>query len=83
MVTRLDLVVKKEDFKNLLSAIKSEINKPLKVKSFLIISHDFSFIKNSEKPNSFLVALESELGKPLFLQDKKAYILSEYKLQNQ
>jgi hypothetical protein len=79
LVTRVDLTVKNEDYKNVLSAIKSEIEKPLKVKSFLIISHDFCFI-NSDKPNSFLETLKTEFGKPFSYQDKKAYVLSEYEL---
>lgn len=78
MISRVDLTVKQEEFKNLLSAIKSELKKPLKVKSFLIISHDFSLIKNSDKPKSFSKALEAEFGQPISYQDKRAYVLSEY-----
>ena len=81
LVSRVDLTVRQEDFKILLSAIKSELKRPLIVKSFLIISHDFSFIKDSDKPNIFSGSLESELGKPLSYKDRKAYILSEYQLQ--
>jgi hypothetical protein len=83
LISRIDLTIKQKDFTNLLVAIKSETKKPLKVKSFLIISHDFSFIKNSDKLKSFSGVLEAELGNPLDYQDRKAYILSEYKLQNQ
>ena len=79
LISRVDLLVKLEDYQNILSAIQSEIEKPLKVKSFLVISHDFCFI-NSDKPQRFLAALKSEWGEPLSEQDQKAYVLSEYEL---
>ncbi|OUL23321.1 hypothetical protein BV378_21850 [Nostoc sp. RF31YmG] len=80
LVARVDLVVKAEEYKNVILAIKSKIKSPLTIKSFLIISHDFSFVKNPKKPNIFMEILLTEFGQPLLYKDKKSYVLSEYKL---
>ncbi|ELR99438.1 glycosyltransferase family 39 protein [Gloeocapsa sp. PCC 73106] len=80
LVFRVDLSVKESDFVKILTLIKSEIKKSLNIKTFLIISHDLYFSKNSHNPDIFLKALELELGKPVFLENKKAYVLSDYQL---
>jgi len=77
LVTRADLIVTNEDYKDLLSTIKSAIKQPLKVISFLIVSHDLYFV-NSDRPNVFLKILKSEFGQPVSYQDKKAYIFRTY-----
>ncbi|MDJ0533144.1 MAG: glycosyltransferase family 39 protein [Xenococcaceae cyanobacterium MO_207.B15] len=78
LIVRVDLTVEIENFKNLLSVINSEIKEPFNLKTFLIISHDMCFIKERDKSNQFLAALETEFGQPTSYQDKKAYVLSEY-----
>lgn len=79
LVARVDLSVDQKGFENVLSAIQSEAQKPLKIKSFLVVGHDFYFV-NSEKPDDFLTALDSEFGKPKVYQDNQAYVTSEYML---
>ena len=79
LVSRVDLSVDQEGLENVLSAIQSEFKEPLKIKSFLVIGHDFYFV-NSEKPNDFLATLNSELGKPQAYQDRQAYVVSDYML---
>ena len=78
LIARLDLTVKIEDFKNLLSALKSEFEKPINLKAFLIISHDYCFLREPTQPNNFLAALEAEFSQPISYQNKRAYLLSEY-----
>jgi uncharacterized membrane protein len=78
LIARLDLTVKIEDFKNLLSALKSELEKPTNLKAFLIISHDYCFLREPTQPNDFLAALKAEFGQPISYQNKRAYLLSEY-----
>ncbi|MGK7895029.1 MAG: glycosyltransferase family 39 protein [Xenococcus sp. (in: cyanobacteria)] len=78
LIVRVDLTVKIENFKNLLSVLNNEIKDPFNLKTFLIISHDISFIKERDKSNKFLAALETEFRQPTSHQDKKTYILSEY-----
>ncbi len=78
LIVRLDLSVKIEDFKNLLLSIQSEFEKPINLKAFLLISHDYCFLREPEQPNNFLAALEAEFGQPTSYQDKRAYVLSEY-----
>ncbi|BCL35537.1 hypothetical protein [Nostoc sp. MS1] len=79
VVSRIDLTLKQEDYKNLLLAIKSEIKSQVTIKIALIMSHELFFVNNWEKSKTFLDILSSEFGQPLSYQDKKAYILSEYK----
>jgi len=78
VIVRVDLGDKHERFTNLLSVLKSELKEGFNLKIFLVISHDLFFIKERDKPNLFLDALEAEFGQPISYQDKGVYILSEY-----
>lgn len=78
LIIRVELILKNENFQNFLSVLKTRFKEPLNLKIFLIISHDYCFIKERNKPNNFLAALEAEFGQPTSYQDKKVYILSEY-----
>jgi hypothetical protein len=80
LILRIDLSVQIEDFKNLLSAIKSQTKIPFKLKVFSLISHDYSILQDRDISNSFLAVLKSQFGKPLSYQEEKAYILSEHEL---
>jgi hypothetical protein len=83
LVSALSLGVDEDKLNRIFSAIKSEIKVPLVLKSFLIMSHDFTFARKLDKLNNLqtvLATLESQFGKPTFYKDEKVYVLSEYKL---
>lgn len=80
IVTRSNFSDETNTYNNILLAIKSEIKSQVKLKIFLILSHDLFFVNDWDKPNRFFKVLSSELGQPLSIQDEKVYRLSEYEL---